>query len=334
MQALDLRDNSLQWETERQNRIHQSAIEQKKKQVRFEAVQRESPYTQSVPVVAAISLEDWVDKLQRIPDMRSALIPFDESDEGWSKPFSLAKADIEPWLSYYRGYRLSRLFLDSSAPGGATAADLDYPVRALLDLRQISASLIIEPPVQINGPVEYIDLEDVVAGNLDQVQLRRKLVDAERAHGELLKFAADKGREMGDLLHEALMGEGHVNLIAAWQKVHRRKPTVEELHRMLTTGRIALSMEKPTVQPEIRQRPIEMPAVSAAARPVQEKALEMPQPKSQPRETVAPAASDDDEPVVSLSSKNSAPNHKRKALLYVFHATACCAALAFYFLAL
>jgi hypothetical protein len=34
MQVLDLRDNSLQWETERQNRIHQDAVEQKKKQAR------------------------------------------------------------------------------------------------------------------------------------------------------------------------------------------------------------------------------------------------------------------------------------------------------------
>ncbi|MFC7514612.1 hypothetical protein ACFQUU_06310 [Herbaspirillum sp. GCM10030257] len=145
MQALDILDSSLQWETERLNRIHKEALELRKKQARDEPIRNEtatddpaSPiiraaqFSKAAVVDAASLRSEWIDKVFRIPRMRSALIPLDEGKEGaeWSKPFSLLKADIEPLGSFFSGYRQSCLFMD----GGGAEPQLDFTVRALLDL--------------------------------------------------------------------------------------------------------------------------------------------------------------------------------------------------------
>ncbi|HYD59215.1 MAG TPA: hypothetical protein VEC35_02605 [Noviherbaspirillum sp.] len=339
MHALELRDNALQWETERQNRILQNAAEQKKKQQRLETVQREQGAATSAEQAPAIQLNEWIDKVNAIPDIRSALIPLDDED-AWSKPFSLAKADMEPWLSYFKGYRQSRLFLHSS-PQVADAADqaalearVDYPVRALLELKRAGMRLVTEPPVQINGQVEYFDTEGALNSGLDSSQFRALLRGAVLTHDKQLKLAEEKGREMGDALYDALMGEGHANLIRAWEKVFERKPSVEELHQMLTSGRVKPVVEKKSVTNESR------PAVSEAARsvpPARPNAEKRPSPpKELPvlAEPAAPEADGDDEPIVTLTSQKTQGGDKRPRKLFwtALHATIACAALAAYIL--
>ncbi|HZW20627.1 hypothetical protein [Noviherbaspirillum sp.] len=330
MQALELRDNALQWETERQNRLLQSAAEQRKKQTRLEAVQRQQTPEAKSEAAASIRLDEWVDKVNAIPDIRSALVPLDD-EEGWSKPFSLAKADLEPWLSYFRGYRQSRLFLAHAVHDAASpdAASIDYPVRALLELRRADARIITEPPVQINGQVDYFDTEAVIAAGHEASEFRASLRGAILNHDKQLKLAEEKGREMGDALHEALMGEGHANLIGAWEKVFKRKPNIDELHQMLTSGRVRVSAEKKQIITETRPPVPEMPAAAPVLRPSPEKRPVMPPPE--PSQASVPATEDDDdEAVVTLSTyaKKEAP--ARKFLWPAIHAAIGCAALAAY----
>lgn len=251
MQTLDVSDNALRWETERQNRILREAIEQKKRKRDDEghrsARGMASERSEDAPTLAVANVltEEWADKLLQIPDMRSALIPLDEASEGadWSRPFSLVKADIEPWLSFLKGYYESRLFLGGLTPSQDVAAardasQVDFAVRALLDLKHVGIGIILEPPVQINRQVEYHDLEAELRANRNPAVADMLLRSAGDMHDKLLAKAVVKGRELGDRLYDALMGEGHANLIRAWEKTHGRKPSVEDLHRMLTTGRV------------------------------------------------------------------------------------------------
>ncbi|HYD96843.1 MAG TPA: hypothetical protein VEC01_16050 [Noviherbaspirillum sp.] len=340
MHALDLRDNALQWESERQNRIHQDALEQKKKQMRLEAVRRDAP-AERAPAAPPLPLEELIDKVYRIPDMRSALMPLDDDAETWSKPFSLAKADMEPWLSFYKGYRQSRLFLEGAgavAESGMPA--LDFPVQALLELRQVNVRLIVEPPVQINGQVEYLDVEGELANSNDPAHVRALLRTAVLAHDQQLGVAVEKGRAMGDLLHDALLGEGHVHLIKAWERVYRRKPTVEELHRMLTTGRTQPPVEKKAAANEIRQRPAPTtpPAIEPRPRPAPpQAAVAAPaSPRKQPAPLPQPVIpelddDDDDEAIVTLGKAAGKPAQRgRRIAWHLAHAALGCAALAAY----
>jgi hypothetical protein len=180
----------------------------------------------------------WQDKLQAVPAMRSALIPLNAGeDANWSKPFSLLKADFEPWLSYYTGYRNSLLFLPAAGPIRRDAEALDYPVRALLELKKVDVRLIFEPPVQIDAPVEYFDATRAPGAGRDRGLAESLARAAEAMHRGQLRRAQERGLEMGNHLHEALLGDGLSNLIHAWEKVWQRKPTPHELHLMLTTGR-------------------------------------------------------------------------------------------------
>lgn len=338
MQALDLRDNSLQWETERQNRIHQEAQEQKKKQMRLESARREAPLVDAASPRLAIALEEWIEKVHRIPHMRSALIPPDDelNVEGWSKPFSLCKADMEPWLSFYKGYKQSRLFVEASSANRHAVADgqselfLDFPVRALLELKQVSPKLISEPPVQIDGQVEYFDLESELRTNADPMRAKVLLKSVGDMHDAELRRAVQKGREMGNLLHDALMGEGHANLINAWVKVRNRKPTVDELHMMLTTGRVKISAERKPQVVETRDRLPEPRSAAPVARIIPERQTEAIAPKDKPlpRDAAMPerkAAPEQNPPMMQEPEKI---DHKSKTLSYLFQAVACCATLA------
>lgn len=340
MHALELRDNALQWETERQNRILQNAAEQKKKQTRLETVQREQATAAGAEGAPAVHLNEWIDKVSAIPDIRSALIPLD-NEEGWSKPFSLAKADMEPWLSFFKGYRQSRLFLHPLPQAAVTSdqaaaeAGIDYPVRALLELKRASMWLITEPPVQINGQVEYFDTEAALNSGQDSSQFRALLRGAVLTHDKQLKLAEEKGREMGDSLYDALMGEGHANLIKAWEKVYQRKPTVEELHQMLSSGRVKAVVERKAAQAESRPAAPEPARPAVVTRPVPER-----RPPALPKEMPAPPApatpaiqEEDDEAIVTLSSgtiQKTGQKRPRKLLWHLLHATIGCAALAAY----
>ncbi|RZI43199.1 hypothetical protein EGT07_10170 [Herbaspirillum sp. HC18] len=338
MHALDLRDNALLWETERQNQILQNALEQKKKQVRVEPALRDAPGSERAPIANAVPPEEWVDKFQRIPEIRSALMPFENEEEGWSKPFLLTKADMEPWLSFYRGYRQSRLFLEpaAGAPGATNSAALymlDFPVRALVSLRQVDARLFSDPPVQINGQVEYLDLDKELGGNLSTSHVRSVLSRTADAHERLIKTAVKKGHEMGDALYEALLGEGHANLIKAWEKAYKRKPTIEELHQMLTTGRVWPSSEKKASAAEARQKTPEPLAPVQAVRSAPLPPAPPPAKEALPRlERGTPDSEDDDEAIVTLSSKKAPahPNRKRRFVWPLIHAVLGCAALAAY----
>lgn len=341
MQAIDILDSPLRWETERQNRIHQQALEQRKKSAPGGANQI---YSNAAPEpIGAVAVSgdeaaaeggEWMDYLFRVPAMRSALIPLDEASEGsdWSKPFALQKADVEPWLSFYKGYKQSRLFLEMREEG----LQLDYPVRALLDLKRVPQSIILEPPVQIDSQVEYQDLEDDLRTTHDPVRRGAIGKVARTIHEKQLEEAIRKGREMGNRLYDALMGEGHVNLLSAWVKLHQRKPTVQELHQMLTTGRI--SPERQQTKGSARG------AATAPFIPEQE----LP-PAKAPEKTISrssigqailrpAAASEKSLSQFSTSELESSksdlvkakPDRRRQMLIYLLHAAVSCAAIAAY----
>ena len=374
MQALDVLDHALHWETERQNRALQDALEYKKRQ-RAEGARRDLQYPAAHQGAAVSNTADsghraatltgeWVDQLHRIPEIRSALVPIDQTAEGseWSRPFSLFKADIEPWLSFMRGYNASRLFLDTSLAAAGTPVEarnesqIDYPVRALLELKRVPIRIIVEPPVQINRQVEYQDLEAELRASRDHIASATLLKMARETHEKQLAKAVEQGRLLGDRLHDALMGEGHVNLIGAWERTHQRKPSIEELHLMLTTGRVRAEQRRPatvraappSIPPQERGIPQPPPAIR--------KQLSDKQPPDQPmmREPAVARTVDKPAPAGNLISaivlpdtttESSSPftpaggskakveghsSHIRKILWYAFHAFVCSAAIVAY----
>jgi len=227
----------------------------------------------------------WQDKLQAVPAMRSALIPLEEDEaEGWSKPFSLLKADFEPWTSYHAGYCSSRLFL-GSATGEAGRLELDYPLQALLALRKLDPALILEPLVQIEGPVEYFDAARASQAHRDRSLAESLARAAEAMHRNQLRRAREWGVDLGNRLHDALLGDGLSNLIRAWEKAHGRKPSPHELHIMLTTGRIdpikAAEPVVPAMRTPARPQPAPVPAAAVAIDPVSPKRTE-PLPSARP----------------------------------------------------
>lgn len=347
MHALDVVDNPLQWETERQNRIHQEALEQRKKVAAAGAAAGSAadPGQRSFLADADRLRYYWVDKVMRIPRIRSALIPLDEADEAdsWSKPLSLKKADIEPFASFFRGYCRSRLFLEpisvrAGQVDSSEALQLDFPVRALFELRSFDAKFIFDPPVQIDAQIEFHDLEQDLRDCRDHARMRMLIEMAESTHDKQLEQAVARGREMGDALHDALMGEGHVNLIRAWERVHQRKPTIQELHLMLTTGRISVEQRQEAASAAAKARPMPasmpMPEVRIAetpprrAVPVAPRAV-APQAASIPTE---PDVTEKEEEALAPESgaKASSSPRIRQVLLYLLHAAVGGAAIAAY----
>lgn len=295
-------DDRLQQETERQRRLLEEArkaVEQEKARLRQGAPRRIEPQLDAPAAFGALSPEPGLQSmppdearaagrqergkqgaaahdaaaenveplhaeaaplLRSIPEMRSALIPIDDAADGasWSKPFSLCRADMEPWLSFLRGYRQSCLFPETAPaePG----LRVDAAVQALFELKGLDLKLILEPAVQINGPVEYFDENSA------------DIADGERdAHRTQLATAVERGREMGDRLYDALLGEGYANLVRAWEKVHNRKPSVSELHFMLTTGRIKPPAELQPRQVEAAESEFQPKATAIEAETVQKR---------------------------------------------------------------
>lgn len=273
MPALDVHDSHLQAETERQNRIHQNVLEQRKTQARVDSTYADGGHAEAAPKDSPIDLQEWIDKIHAIPEMRSALIHLDEEAhvEKWSKPFSLAKADMEPWLSFYKGYKQSRLFIETSATkqsegDGEACPEPDFAVRALLQLKQADSRIIFEPPVRISGQVVYFDVEGELETSRDPARLKALLRSAAKVHDAELRKAVEKGREMGNMLYDALMGEGHAHLINAWIEVFDRKPNIQELHLMLTTGRVkVLEQKTPAAAPKPQKAEDREPLTRAIA---------------------------------------------------------------------
>lgn len=375
--AISLRDNPLQWETERQNRMLQEALEQKKKLARGNDASKASrfiekvtqdlasagdyltgaashlsqdhPQSAAIPDVAAHSATEYAGKVRRIPGMRSAWIPLDETTEGgeWSMPFSLPKADMEPWRSFLQGYYESRVFLEAPAPQVAayppSPLQLDFAVRAILELKRLDTKVMIEPPVQINGQVEYLDLDEQLRTCPDALRKQALAKMIIETHDSQLQKAVEKGREMGNRLYDALMGEGHANLIRAWENAYKRKPSIEELHLMLTTGRATPAKRQPISDTKIRlaQEPLAPVSREAAPRtsmttnaaaPAASAPLAMPQVKEMTPATSASSKSKTEPATTSLFTPASDPkaDRRRRILLFLFHASAGCAALIAY----
>ncbi|WP_151634526.1 hypothetical protein [Noviherbaspirillum aerium] len=374
MHALDVVDNPLQWETERQNRIHQEAVEQRKKlagggaggglaargQSRNDGMSEKTDVAASTESAQKTFIGDverlryyWIDKVLRIPRIRSALIPLDEATEGdgWSKPLSLKKADIEPFASFFRGYCQSRLFLEqvSLRAGQIDSSEvlqLDFPVRALFELRGLNTGIIFDPPVQIDAQIEFHDLEEDLRACRDYARMRGLIEMAENMHDRQLEQAVVKGREMGDALHDALMGDGHVNLIRAWERVHQRKPTIQELHLMLTRGRISVDQRQDSAPISGTPRPAFMPEARAPeasprkSAPVSPRVMapQPPQPPQPPQSSQAAIADteadlpekDADTGITAKDPKPSSSARARQILWYVLHAAVGTAAVAAY----
>ncbi|NEX60266.1 hypothetical protein [Noviherbaspirillum galbum] len=370
----------LERETERQKRLQQEArkaLELKK--ARLRGAEPEAPPETAdhhdeppAPAVKPISVtekpiadvNDTIDRVRSIPELRSALIPIDHAleGEGWSKPFLLSKADLEPWRSYLRGYHDSRLFPHGRKPGARPdESTLDHGVQALLELKRIEPRLILDPAVQIDQPVEYLDLAGELRKCADPIQARTLAGIANDVHEAQLQKAVECGRELGNHLCDALLGEGHVNLIKAWEKTFRRKPNVNELHVMLTTGRVREIAETPRPAAENRpQAPVDAERRQAAQAQAQMQAPAQVHAPSQPlAETPPPPARapeqrralvavvGDDEPEASPASpaavsveaepsfmrsleKRIKLSQRQKLLLHILHLAVCCAALAAY----
>jgi hypothetical protein len=249
-------NDALQLETERQNRIYQEALELKRLQARTkETCDDQQPANEdSLEASTSMPLDHAADSppslsnvILSLPDLRIAFYRPDENGQTrWSKPFLLSKLDMEPWLSYFNGYRKSRLFLERSIANGNDNADenselhIDFAVRALFDLKRIDAIVILDPLVQISGHVEYVDLDEEVRTCRTSHMALSLAESGHKAHRKQLETAFAKGLQLGNELHEALLGEGLVHLIAAWENICGRKPTIEELHLMLTTRRIKI----------------------------------------------------------------------------------------------
>jgi len=200
-----------------------------------------------------------------------------------------------------------------------------------------------EPPVQINGPVESLDIEGEISNSRDPSHVRALLRSAVVAHDRLLDTAKERGRAMGDTLHDALLGDGHANLIKAWEKARGRKPTVEDLHRMLTSGRTQPPPERRPApadaaprMPEqiVKEAPVRPTPAARVAPPAASVAAPVAPPKLRAPQ-IDPAAiddDDDDEAIVTLGAKKQAkPNKTRRLAWTLLHAALGTAALAGYF---
>jgi hypothetical protein len=353
-------------ETERQQRLQQEArkaLEQKKALLRGgestkrsmadEApLQRPGQSTQAASPApnttasATDSATDSIERLRSIPEIRSALIPIDIAVEGdqWSKPFLLSKADVEPWISYLQGYHASRLF-----PGGnqSELPTIDVAVQALLQLKGVDPRYILQPIVQINQPAEFLDLGTELRNCRDRVQAKALTTVANDVHEAQLVKAVEKGRELGDNLYHALVGEGFSNLIRAWERVYKRKPTINELHLMLTNGSVRVMPDAPSAPPpELRPRPAPERASQAAV--AKQMVDSVPQaasfeslstkpatPKVAPpaaklRTVVADGVEDQD--VATLFTKPPRLARWQKIALQLLHVALCGAAITAYFL--
>ncbi len=306
---------------------------------------------------AATSMHQWSDRVRALPEMRSALVALSAAEDGitWSSPFSLPKADLEPWLSYLAGYKKSSLFasparsVDAQAGGLPIAPQLQPEVQALLKLRKVDPRLILEPPVQISGPVEYLDLIAELKACRDPRHAQELAKVANEIHDNLLAQALEKGREMGEHLYHALLGPDFTNLAKEWQKIHQRKPSIDELCYMLTTGNIKIIPAKPrpaagTVQrqekPVLRDRPNPVappprPAPAASVTPVAPSvSRQATTAAAKPQQYNAESTSRKVALVArQIAAETAKHNRFRKVLRHLCQISVCCAALAAHALA-
>lgn len=351
--SIALPGDYLERETERQQRLQQEArkaFEQKRAQLRGEPLKPEvrpvSSPAQHTPlpqqsVAAQVLVNESIARLCSIPEIRSALIPLDETLEGkqWSNPFSLVKAEMEPWAAYLQGYYASRLFpLSADSPGSQLS--IDVAVQALLELKRIDPRFILEPVVQIDQPAEFLDLAAELQQCRDAVQARKLTAIANDVHEAQLVKAIEKGRELGDHLYHALLGEGFVNLIHAWERAYKRKPSVNELHHMLTNGTVRVIPDASFVAMRERplpegttmvRRPLEVPPQPAVRDGKPQAMPPVPTAPATPAIASAAVASDNADTVTFLGAQFRLTRWQR-ILLQAFNLVLCGAAVAAYFL--
>lgn len=298
------------------------------------------------PVIAnAALLGEWRDCVRAIPDIRPALLPLDPSETGiaWSKAFSLPKADLEPWVSFLNGYRASSLFTAASRPVHADpsaqqpALQLQFEVQAILELRGLAVRLILEPPVQISSPAEYLDLIAELESCRDQAHATELAKICNEVHASRLAQAVEKGREMGDRLYHALLGPDFINLAREWEKRYQRKPNVDEMYCMLTSGCVKVVVPKRPAPTE-RKAPRHQERAEPTARPIvadrsQQTSQQTTQQTSETKAAPAPFNTDmtnrkAESVARQIAEETGKSNRKRKILLHLFHLAVCCAALA------
>jgi hypothetical protein len=293
------------------------AVEPAKEPAKGSAPARPVPMTER-PVAA---VTESIDKVRTIPELRSALIPLDPELEGdtWSKPFSLPKADLEPWQSYLRGYYESRLFPEArQKEGQRDETALDFGVQALLELKRIEPRLIIEPVVQIDQPVEYLDLAGELRKCTDPLQARSLAGIANDVHEAQLRKAVETGRALGDHLCDALLGDGHANLIKAWERRYHRKPNVSELHVMLSTGRVKVIVEAPKSANESHSsRPAPQPVAESRPDPVEEPVSMSSMPSTDSHEAGKTGQPKQSAPSSQSASPPQTPLHRRPLVAIV-----------------
>lgn len=215
----------------------------------YESIARRQPAPVQLYLDAAGVIERGRSRVLSIPDLRSALIPLDQTDEGgnWSRAFYLGQADLEPWTSFYEGYKQSVLFLQATP---ARTADwnrddeaplnlqLQCEVQAILSLRKLDPKIIFAPVVQISRTAEYFDLLSEISIGDDPQYLQSLDKISKEIHEKRLVQALEQGRRMGERLYHHLLGLNFINLSKEWENMHQRAPNVDEMHSMFSTGNI------------------------------------------------------------------------------------------------
>ncbi|MDO8650718.1 MAG: hypothetical protein Q7R66_00815 [Undibacterium sp.] len=177
------------------------------------------------------------------------MIPLDEKEEGgnWSRAFYLGQADLEPWTSFYEGYKKSILFAQTTPTHAAVwnpddeaqvNLQLQYEVQAILSLRKLDPKIIFAPVVQISRTAEYFDLISEISIGDDPQYLQSLDRISKEIHEKRLIQAVEQGRQMGERLYHNLLGENYINLSKEWENIHQRAPNVNEMHSMFSTGNI------------------------------------------------------------------------------------------------
>jgi hypothetical protein len=240
--------------------------------LQYGSIARRQPVPVQLYLDAAGVIERGRSRVLSIPDLRSALIPLDEKDEGgnWSRAFYLGQADLEPWASFYEGYKQSVLFLqaspartaawnqDDEAPIAPINLQLQCEVQAILSLRKLDPQIIFAPVVQISRTAEYFDLLSELSIGDDPQYLHSLEKLSKDIHEKRLTEAQEQGRQMGERLYHNLLGLNYINLSKEWEKTHKRAPNVDEMHSMFSTGNILTRPQRtmPSAKSNLPIRPL------------------------------------------------------------------------------
>ncbi|MFC7514611.1 hypothetical protein ACFQUU_06305 [Herbaspirillum sp. GCM10030257] len=197
--------------------------------------------------------------------------------------------------------------------------------------------------MQIDAQIDFHALEEELRDCRDHVRARNLIKFARNVHDKQLEQAVVRGREMGNALHDALMGEGHGNLIHAWTQKHKRKPTVQELHLLLKKEKITADNRRPAAVADPVMERSTRPVVDmvreevsvAPAAPWIEPASQVAQLKQTAPQSIQtrPSIVVSDTAIEGQSeaaTKKAVPSRARQLLIYGLHAIICTTALIAY----